>query len=227
MSTVIEMLEREWDHLALDPRAARELRSACDSAGSAANLGQLERYVRQATAAEADRILLGLITCAVEGEPLAARVLLQLLLPGTRRLARRWWALGDRDERAAAAVTAVYHRIRAYPLRRRPGRVAANVLMDAALELRRAATAERCRAQLPSEPAQPDTGIHPAIELAQVLADAVEDGVIAAGDAELIAASRIAGVRLADIADARGTHVRTLQYRRRHAEQALVTAAAA
>ena len=227
MSTVIEMLEREWVHLALDPRAARQLRSVCGSAGSAANLGQLERYVRRASAAEADRVLVGLVTRGVEGDALAARVLLQLLLPGTRRLARRWWALGDRDERAAAAVTAVYYRIRAYPLQRRPGRVAANILMDAALELRRGAAAERCRAQLPSQYAQPDTGTHPAIELAEVLTDAVQDGVIAAGDAELIAASRIAGVRLADIADARRTHVRTLQYRRRHAEQALVTAAAA
>jgi hypothetical protein len=226
MSTVIEMLEREWVHLALDPRAAHKLRSVCDAASSATNLLQLERYVRQATAADADRVLLALVTRGVEGNALAARVLLQLLLPGTRRLARRWWALGDREERAAAAVTAVYHRIREYPLQRRPGRVAANILMDAALELHRAATAERCRAQLPSEHAQPDPDTHPAIELAEVLADAVQDRVIAAGDAELIAASRIAGVRLADIADARGTHVRTLQYRRRHAEQALIAAAA-
>ena len=65
-------------------------------------------------------------------------MLLQLLLPGTRSLARRWWALGDPDERAAAAVTAVYHRIRHYPIERRPGRVAANILLDAAHELRRA-----------------------------------------------------------------------------------------
>ena len=67
-------------------------------------------------------MLLALVSRAIDGDGLAARVLLQLLLPDTRALARRWWALGDPDERAAAAVTAVYHRIRHYPLARRPGR---------------------------------------------------------------------------------------------------------
>jgi hypothetical protein len=64
------------------------------------------------------------------------------------------------------------------------------------------------------------------LELVEVLVDAVDDGVITAADAELIAASRIAGVGLADLAARRGRHLRTLQYRRRRAEQALVAAAA-
>jgi hypothetical protein len=48
---------------------------------------------------------LALVTRVIDKQDtLAARVLLQLLLPGTRRMARRWWALGDPDKRAGAAV---------------------------------------------------------------------------------------------------------------------------
>jgi hypothetical protein len=78
---------------------------------------------------------------------------------------------------------------------------------------------------MPREPCQPPAE-HPALELAGVLIDAVADGVISASDAELIAASRIAGVRLADLAVRRRKHLRTLQYQRRRAEHALIAAAA-
>jgi hypothetical protein len=225
MSTVFELLEGEWAQLAGDQHAAGALHAACGAAGGAATLDQLERYVRAASPGDADRVLVILVAGAIGGEVLAARVLLQLLLPGARRLARRWWILGDPDERAAATVAAVYQRIRCYPLERRPGRVAANVLMDAALELRRAAQAMRPTTQLPDQRHVPPQD-HPALELVEVLVDAVDDGVITAADAELIAASRIAGVGLADLAARRGRHLRTLQYRRRRAEQALVAAAA-
>src|SRR5690606_29210734 len=142
-----------------------------------------------------------------------ARVLLQLLLPGTRALARRWWALGDLDERAAAAVAAVYHRIRHYPLARRPGRVAANILMDAAQELRRAVprlvavpSAEPARqlAGMPASTPEHPQDDNPAIELSELLRDAVRAGIVGRDDAELIARSRIAGHRVADIARHRG-----------------------
>jgi len=161
-------------------------------------------------------------------------VLLQLLLPGTRGLARRWWALGDPDERAAAAVTAVYHRIRRYPIERRPGRVAANVLLDAAQELRRAipkvvalptadpgAQAASAHGRGPALATAPD---HPAIELTEVLADAVAAGIVDRDDAELIARSRIGGQRVADIAQHRGLRPRTLWDRRQRAELALASA---
>jgi hypothetical protein len=225
MSTVFELLEREWAHLAGDRPASPALRAACAAAGGAGSIGQLEWFVRAAGAADADRVLVRLVAGAVEGDAIAARVLLQLLLPGARRLARRWWVLGDQDERAAATVAAVYQRIRCYPLERRPGRVAANVLMDAALDLRAGARAPGPTAELPEQlHVQPDG--HPACELVEVLVDAVDEGVITAADATLIAASRIAGVRLADIAARRGRPLRTLQHRRRRAERALVAAAA-
>jgi len=226
--TVFELLEQEWARLRCDRLAARRLADVCAVAGGALSLADVEAYVRSAGPEEADAVLLALVRRAVGGDDLAARVLLQLLLPGTRNLARRWWALGDHEERAAAAVTAVYHRIRGYPVARRPGRVAANVLMDAARELRRAVP--RLTVTLAAEPAGPDHASssvpapHAAVELAEVLRDAVDDGILGRDDAELIARSRIAGDRVADIAAHHRLGSRTLWDRRHRAERTLVAA---
>ena len=227
--SVLDLLDREWGRLATDAGAARRLADVRAVAGGVASLGEVEAYVRSADAPSADRVLVALASRAVEGDTLAARVLLQLLLPGVRRLARTWWALGDAEERASAAVAAVYDRIRRYPIARRPARIAANVLMDAASDLRRAARSAARR-----EPAAVDGVAHdhsgdpnPAIELVGVLADAVRGGLMTAEDAELIAASRIAGTPLATIAARRGAKLRTLQWRRKRAEALLVGAGTA
>jgi hypothetical protein len=225
MRSVFDLLDDEWRRLSADRGARRRLRDVCDAAGGAVSLA--------AHPADADRVLLALVRRAVSGDALAARVLLQLLLPGTRALARRWWALGDADERAAAAVTAVYHRIRHYPIERRPGRVAANVLLDAAHELRR--TVPKLLATPSADPAAQAAVLdrawtmrrsveHPAVELTEVLADAVAAGIVERDDAELIARSRIGGQRVADIAQHRGLRPRTLWDRRQRAEDALVSA---
>lgn len=234
MGSVFDLLDGEWRRLSGDRVAARRLGSVCEIAGGALSLGDVERFVRAAPPPDADRVLLALVSRAVDRDGLAARVLLQLLLPGTRTLARRWWALGDADERAAAAVTAVYHRICTYPLARRPGRVAANILMDAAHELRRAVprlvavpSADPARhAGAVRDPAAParSPAEHPAVELGALLDDAVSDGIVGRDDAELIARSRIAGHRVADIAHHRGLRPRTLWDRRQRAEHALVAA---
>jgi hypothetical protein len=230
-ANMFELLEAEWMRMAGDRAAAERLDGVCREAGGAQTLGELQRYVREADPAEADRVLLALVARAVEGDALAARVLLQLLLPGTRSLARRWWALGDQHERAAAAVLAVFHRIRTYPLARRPGRVAANILMDAARELRRSVPRVAqvpCPDPLVLRPPGPRgedrLGPDPAVELAELLHDAVRDGIVDAEDAKLIARSRIAGDRVADIAESRGLRPRTLWDRRQRAELALVAA---
>ncbi|HEX6419032.1 MAG TPA: hypothetical protein VFZ77_11070 [Acidimicrobiales bacterium] len=234
MGSVFDQLDVEWRRLRRSRAAARRLRAVCERAGGAATLEDVERYVRAATPEQADRVLLALVARAVERDDLAARVLLQLLLPGTRALARRWWALGEGDERAAAAVVAVYHRICHYPLARRPGRVAANILMDAAHELRRAVprlvavpSPDPVRHRGPGSGVAADPAEHPAIELSRVLRDAVTEGVVGRDDAELIARSRIAGHRMADIARHRGLRPRTLWDRRQRAEHALATALAA
>src|SRR6266516_1110925 len=63
-------------------------------------------------------------------DPLAARTVLQMLLPGAKALARRLSWLGDAQERAAAVTATLYEQIRRYPIERRPARIAANLLAD-------------------------------------------------------------------------------------------------
>jgi len=224
MSTVFDLLDAEWRQLGSSRAAARRLADVRALTG-ARSLAELELHVRAAPPEDADRVLLALVTLAVAGNDTAARVLLQLLLPGTRNLARRWWALGDPDERAAAAVTAVYHRIRNYPLANRPGKVAANVLLDAQRELRRAVP--RVVATPSADPtvgaARPASLPSPAPsdELAAVLRDAVADGLIDDADASLIARTRIAGHRVADIAADHRLSTRALWHRRQRAEDRL------
>jgi hypothetical protein len=235
MPNVFELLDDEWRRLRRDRTAARRLGDVRRVAGDARTLVDVEDYVRRAAPGDADGVLLALVSRACgEGhdDTLAARVLLQLLLPGTRNLARRWWALGDPDERSAAAVAAVYDRIRSYPLARRPGRVAANVLMDAARQLRRAVPPAHL--VVSADPVvdlvvargvdlTTDDAAHPALELVDLLKDAVDADLIDAADAELIARSRIAGHRVADIARHRGAGARTLWDRRHRAERTLIT----
>jgi hypothetical protein len=225
--SVFEMLDQEWRRLRRDRAAAASLSEVCVLAGGATTLAGVEDYVREAGPEDADAVLLALVRRAVTGTgaggDLSARVLLQLLLPGTRNLARRWWSLGDLDERASAAVAAVYGRIRRYPLARRPGRVAANVLLDAARDLRRSVPSP-----LTSLAADPTVFAGEALpaecaasELADVLSDAVADGLIDLRDAQLIAQTRIAGHRVADLAHRSHQGSRTLWDRRQRAEQRL------
>lgn len=100
---------------------------------------ELVPAVRRAGPEAADVVLSHLARQACAGPDIAARALLQLLLPGTCRLAARWWALGSTEERAAAAVAVVCDRIRRYPIDRRPAKIAANVLLNANQDLARPA----------------------------------------------------------------------------------------
>lgn len=169
-----------------------------------------------------------------DGSDIAARALLQLLLPGTCRLAARWWALGSSEERAAAAVAAVYGRIRRYPLDRRPARIAANVLLDANQDLARSArrilSEREHTASL--EPrlflaAAQEPGPSPAAELREVVQDAIEAGRVPAEWAQLILATHVEGDDLPSIARRTGIPLRTLQWRRRTAEAVLIDGTAA
>lgn len=229
MALIFDDLDRDWRWLRSDRRAQAKLSDVCDLAG-VDGLEGLETAVQRASRPQADAVLVALVRRALAGEGLAARVLLQLLLPGARRLARRWWALGDEDERAAAAVSAVWARIRSYPLERRPARIAANILMDAAADLRRSLRhGDRC-VPVADLRSRQDAGAvdssHPAVELAEVLVDAVDAGVITRADAELIAASRIVGTPLRQFAEEQGTSLRTIQWRRQRAEAHLARSAA-
>lgn len=228
MESLFERLERDWQRLAASRTAAAALPDVLAEAG-AKDLAGVRNRAETGGPAAADRILTLLAARAVEGDELAARVLLQLLLPGTRRLARKWWALGTDAEREAAAVAAVYDRIRCYPIARRPAKIAANVLLDAAELLRRQVPrrGDTFFFENVDDRVAIEEESHPAVELLHIVRDAVAKNLIRRDDAELVVASRIAGRRMVDLARERGAAVRTVQKHRKRAERVLVQLGAA
>lgn len=222
---IFDLLDAEWRRtLANDPSVARRLPELLELTGGR-TLADVDAWIARAEPADADRALHLLVARAVEGDELAARVLLQRLLPGAKRLARRWWAIRDLDERAAITVSAVWTRIRAYPIARRPERIAANILLDAENDLRRTVAADgrfpECSGLRLDDERPHDADPHPVEDLLEVLTDAVATGVVSTADARLIVATRVQGTPLR-AASADAVALRTLQWRRKRAESALV-----
>lgn len=233
MDTVFDQLDREWLALTRRPSSEHALAGACDLAG-ARSAADLVPAMRRAAPPTADAVLAHLAGQANAGCEVAARALLQLLLPGTCRLAARWWGLGSAEERAAAAVAAVFGRIRRYPIHRRPTKIAANILMDANQDLARAARSivVEYDTVIPLAPElftdwADEPEVKPADELREIIDDAIAAGRVPQHWAALIVATHIEGTDLPTIARRTGTPVRTLQWRRRHAEAALIAGAAA
>lgn len=229
MPVVLDQLTHEWTRMADDPRLAAQLTDVCRVLG-VATLAELRVVIDDASYADKDAVMLLLARRAVDGHALAARVLLHLLWPGVLRLTRTWQAIGDDDERAAAVLSAVYARICSYPVERRPRAVAANILLDAAKELRRAArpiiheTLGRLDDLEAISESREDMSAGEA--LAAVVADAVEVGTLSRTDAALVLGTRVFGRSLTEF-HPHGTSTRTMQRRRKRAERALIAAAAA
>ena len=225
MALLLDQLEADWRRIAEDPRSACHLADICRQAG-VADLGALPTWSRTAHRDDVDPVLLELACRGRAGDALAALTLLHLLWPGVLGLVRRWRAIGDLEERASAAVNAVYARICTYPVERRPRAVAANVLLDAAKELRREAQ-QTCTEPVGLRPVEDVADNRQASaaaeELAAILDEAVDTGLISPDEARLIAATRIGGRSLTDLEP--GTRLRTLQRRRQSAEQRLAAAA--
>lgn len=140
--TFMARLQREWDVLAHRPAvlrraAAWQLGVPFRSLDDLAVAAGLRRSFRQRPTAPAgsgpspDAVLRHLVALA-RHDDLAARVVLQRMMPGLIAAARRW---ARRPEGGAMAleevVTAAWQVVRTYPLERRPHHLAASLLRDA------------------------------------------------------------------------------------------------
>ena len=156
------------------------------------------------------------------GDDLAARTVLQLLLPGCKALVRRYRWTDYTDEVAAAVVAETYERIRAYPVDRRPTRVAANILLDVKQRLfwRRRPPVGEVGHDLSAAvaPAYAQTAT---CELLELLAWAVRHGHLTRDAAKLIAQTRVADVTIAELCDRNGSEAQTMRRRRQRAERRL------
>lgn len=173
------------------------------------------------------RMLLALLQRAASDD-LAARTVLQAIMPGLKSLMSAYRRTAEPEEVVTAVIEAAFERIRCYPCDRRPERVAANLLNDTRQTLWRAAGKERAR-RLATEPltepvldrvAQPEDRFA-AGQLQDLVVEAVQAGRIDRSGARLILLTRVLDVTITELADETQAKPQTLRKRRRHAEAAL------
>lgn len=144
--STIRRLDREWEHLRHDRSALAAVAGwslpsvpvhSLDELLAAAGYGVVERGNHD------DDEVLGCLVAAAATDLLAARIVLQRILPGVVALARRHGrhrTCGDALDDAIAAAWAV---IRSYPIAERPSYVAANLLRRTEYHAFRRATRRR------------------------------------------------------------------------------------
>ena len=193
--SAIDGLNTEWEHLSESPAAdvvgqwliETGVLVGADAPQNLTDLlSVLERRDRTWGHAHSDLWMAALLTRVVEeGSGLAARVLVQAMLPSAVMTARSLRGYGlDGNEAAQIAVASLYEVVRGYPLARRPRRIAANLAMDTLRIARREAVAEavlteseRLEEVLAEELAVAGLGVVDQVDLAELLDEAVAIGL--------------------------------------------------
>lgn len=237
MRQFLDLIDDEWKYLATSADATRALvRWAPDPAlqGFLDLDAVVEETQRRGRPAESDRILLALLQRAPLDQ-VAARTVLQAVMPGLKSLMSAYRLTGEPEEVSTAVIEAAFERIRSYPCDRRPARVAANLLNDTRQSLWRAARKE-CRLRLVSVPlteAALETATRelsepsPTDELVGLVAEGVRLGHVGPSGARVILLTRVLDVPIEELAGDTGTKSKTIRKRRDRAEAALARMAVA
>ncbi len=192
----------------------------------------LDRPTSTSAAAGApDDMLLRVVALAATG-PLAARIVLQRVLPGLRHRARQW-CVGTRrssDDVLGDLVAVAWTLIRTYDVEARMGYVAANLIRDSAhyafvAPQRRLSSGERATDPAELEDALPDRSTSSG-ELVLLLASARHDGV-ADEHIDLLAELMSVDGSTEIVARRHQVSSRMIRYRRRAAIAAIRTFLAA
>jgi len=231
-------LQREWEVLARG-RLRLELRAWVVSEAVLGRFETPDRLIgflwdQRAASEEKDRVLLALLRRA-RTEELASRLVLQAMLPGLKTLAgamlkrhpeHRDPAL-ERDELWQVLFVEMLERIKTYPLERRPGSVAANLVLDVKHAV--LAEAQRARAaagELPlDEPLEPDEQAlwsRPGVDVEEPLRRAVQAKAITAADAELLLLIEVDGLGLRESGERLGLPYNTARIRVQRARKRLL-----
>lgn len=227
-------LDRDWAVLAVSSPARVALRcwrATDDRLPPFEHLGEVVAYVqRRGRPADSDAVLSALARLAPR-EELAARALLQAVLPGLKAVVLSHGRPWDREELTSLVVCRAWDRIRAYPIERRPRHIAANILLDVRQTMLRSARKNAREADRLSEEALVDLAEESipsaAEELLELVVDSVRAGHLAREDAQLLLANRVAGVSLVELGVQFAHHVGTMRKRRSAAEQRLLAAVCA
>jgi hypothetical protein len=231
MRQFLDLLHDEWEYLAPSPEAARALAGWSEDPaldGFTDLHALVDEIQRRGRPEKSDRILLALLRRA-PSDGLAARTVLQAVMPGLKSLMSAYQVTGEPEEVSTAVVEAAFERIRRYPCDRRPARVAANLLHDTRQILWRASLRERSlsvatepiteatmerMADLPPSPSATD-------ELVDLVAEAVRLGHVERSGARLILLTRVLDASVEDLAKEMDVKAQTLRKRRHRAEGTL------
>lgn len=206
----VDALNGEWARLAVLPAPAGWSGFLVGvGAGGGSTLGE----VLDAVPAASDAVLGGLLAACAEGDALAGRVVVQAMLGKLVKMATR-----DGEHDLGAYVAALWEVVRAYPLGRRPHKVAANLALDTLKAVKRGGR------RLPvvvtdavptPAPRDPDPGGD------RVLRAAVRLGLIDDETRELLSVVYVDGRDRREVASARGITQEALRARCSRAVRAL------
>jgi hypothetical protein len=166
-----------------------------------------------------DPVFAALLRIHHSGDTIAGQIIVGLLLPALTRHRRDG---PGSDDHVAQLVAELWHGICSYPLRRRPRAIPANLTLDARQRATRALRSPITTTALPHALPEPDSDrpFQQADDRADLRSAADRSG-ITDHDLALITATRIAGIRITDIAT--GRDIDRLRQRRHRAEARLRT----
>ncbi|WP_260696723.1 hypothetical protein [Streptomyces sp. 130] len=131
---LVGRLNTEWADLIRDESARAHLRRWYGDPALTGPQSVLDALRACRTTGAQDRLLLPLLRAAVTGGPgaqLAARTVVQTMLPKAVRIARsQLRPQYDWEETVSLTVGALYEVVRTYPVHRRPRRIAANLSLE-------------------------------------------------------------------------------------------------
>lgn len=231
MRQFLDLLDDEWQLLVASTDAARAL-TCWEGDPALQGFADLDSVIaeiqRRGRPAESDRILLGLLR-RVPDDAVAARTVLQAIMPGLKSLMSAYQLTAEPEEVSTAVIEAAFERIGSYPCDRRPARVAANLLNDTRQLLWRAARKESIL-RLASEPlteatlqrmAEQPVEVSATDELLDLVSEAVRLRHLQSDGARIILLTRVLDVSITDLATDTGTKSKTIRKRRDRAEAAL------
>lgn len=210
-------LDAEWRHFIHSSAAADAVERWRRHDPALAELETVEDVLALRRDQErADVVLRALVTRAPT-DPVAARVVLQSILPGLVRIA--CWYADDDPEGAAGEVMAIaWERICSYPAHR-SGEVAPNLLLDVRKQMR--FDREPLGTFAPAAPVRSAEDVVVEALLFEELRAAELARVGVAESFDLVIASRVDGHRIVDIAAARNERPHAVVMRRKRAEERL------
>ncbi len=228
-------LDTEWELLGSSRPARQAIRRWRNNPALScfSTLEDLIGFVRGAGDAEAiDQVLVALVRRSPHDD-VAARTLLQAILPGLFNVARRIGHGRIDDDLESDVVAEAMSRIRTYPLARRPRAVAANITWDVFGRLHRARTRNAKLTieptdTIPSPRADAAAGeMDAAVELRCLITQALRSGRLREPDARLLVAISLEHDTLRRQAEREGIAYAAMNERWRRARNRLRLAVAA